>query len=280
MERIGCAVQHRGAALFVCAAWIAAAAPAARAQSAGRGALDQLVQQAIEQVQERYTRPLGRVAERRRDRVFVLLHQLPPPAGTVLEVVRAAQTGGVARVVARIEVLSSEAGVTECVERERVGRAHAEDGDLVRRPLGATRILLAPCIALLELPPEIPEVIGERVHAGLATSSAVRLVDSPDAERRAEAAYWASAAGEFASRQSTVDDVLYPVLLQTPGKLVLNLEYYPVQRGRATDIDVASVALDDLLRAWLRAGTRTPERAARLQAPAAADATVARGRDG
>jgi len=255
MKRIECAVQLRRAALFACLGWALGMQPtAAGAQSGNRGALDQLVQQAVQLVQERYTRALGRVAERRRDRVFVLLRQLPPPAGTILEVVREPASGGEPRVVARIEVLSTEAGITECVERERVGRAHAEDGDTVRRPLGAARILLAPCIPLLELAPEISEVIGERVRAGLATSNAVRLVDSPDAERRAEAAYWASAAGEFAARQSTVDEVLFPVLLQTPGKLVLNLEYYAVQRGRATDIDVASVSLDDLLRAWLRAG--------------------------
>ena len=254
MSRNDRAVQLRRAALFVCLGTGAIAIPAARAQSPTRGALDQIVQQAVAQVQERYSRSLGSVAERRRDRVFVLLRQLPPPAGTMLEVVREGANGGTPRVVARIEVLNTEAGVTECAERERVGRAHAEDGDTVRRPLGSARVLLAPCVPLLEIAPEIPEVIGERIRSGLATSTALRLVDSPETERRAEAAYWASAAGEFAARQSTVDEVLYPVLMQTPGKLVLNLEYYSVQRGRASDIDVASVALDDLMRAWLRAG--------------------------
>lgn len=247
------AVGRRATAFFISLAGMAIGSHAA-AQNPPRSALDQLVQQGVQQVQERYTRPLGRVAERRRDRVFVLLRQLPPAPGTVLEVVRPAGAGQPDRTIGRLEVLSSDAGVTECREQERTGRAHAEAGDQVRRPVGTTRLLLAPCIPLLELAPEVPDVIGERLRAALATSSAVRLIDSPDNERRAEAAYLASAAGDFVSRQANVDEVLYPVLMQTPGKLVLNLEYYTVQRGRATDIDVVSVALDDLMRAWLRAG--------------------------
>jgi len=247
------AVRRRATAFFMSLAAMALASQVA-AQNVSRSALDQLVQQAVQQVQERYTRPLGRVAERRREQVFVLLRQLPPAAGTVLEVVRPAGAGQPERIVGRLEVLSSDAGVTECREQERTGRAHAEAGDQVRRPVGTMRLLLAPCIPLLELAPEVPDVIGERLRAALASSNAVRLIDSPDNERRAEAAYLASAAGDFVSRQANVDEVLYPVLMQTPGKLVLNLEYYGVPRGRATDIDVASVALDDLMRAWLRAG--------------------------
>lgn len=253
MESRRGAVSRRATAFFMSLACMAAA-PYAFAQTPSRSALDQLVQQAVQQVQERYTRPLGRVAERRRDRVFVLLRQMPPPPGTVLEVVHPAAGGQPERVVGRLEVLSSDAGVTECREQERTGRLRAEAGDQVRRPVGTIRLLLAPCIPLLEVAAEIPDVIGERLRAALATSSIVRLADTPENERRAEAAYLASAAGDFVSRQANLDEVLYPVLMQTPGKLVLNLEYYTVSRGRATDIDVASVALDDLMRAWLRAG--------------------------
>ncbi len=247
------AVRHRATAFFVSLAWMATAC-VAHAQSTPRSALDQLVQQAVQQVQDHYTRPMGRVAERQRDRVFVLLRQIPPPPGTVLEVVRPGPGGQGERFIGRVEVLSSEAGLTECREQERIGRVRAEAGDVVRRPIGTTRLLLAPCIPLLEVAPEIPDVIGERLRAALANGNFVRLTDNPDAERRAEAAYLASMQGDFVAKQTTVDEVLYPVLLQTPGKLVLNLEYYTVQRGRATDIDVASSALDDLMRAWLRAG--------------------------
>src|SRR5262249_25693023 len=138
--------------------------------------------------------------------------------------------------------------------QERTGRAHPEANDIVRRPLGTTRLLLAPCIPLLDVSPEIPDVIGERLRAAVASSNAVRLVDNPESEHRAEAAYLASTAGDFAAHQANVDEVLFPVLLQASNKLVLNLEYYAVERGRATDIDVASVAMDDLMHAWLHAG--------------------------
>jgi hypothetical protein len=253
MTRCEAAVRRRATAFFVSLAWTAMAC-VAYAQSTSRSALDQLVQQAVQQVQDHYTRPMGRVAERQRERIFVLLRQIPPAPGTVLEVVRPGPGGQGERVIGRVEVLSSEAGLTECREQERVGRVHAEAGDVVRRPIGTTRLLLAPCIPLLEVAPEIPEVIGERLRAALANGNFVRLTDNPDAERRAEAAYLGSMQGDFVAHQTAVDEVLYPVLMQTPGKLVLNLEYYTVQRGRATDIDVASAALDDLMRAWLRAG--------------------------
>lgn len=227
----------------------------ARVQNApARSALDQLVLQAVEQIRQRYQRPLGTVAERRRDRVFVLLRQAPPAAGTRLEVVRSEAAAGSERIVARLEVLSTEAGLTECRQIERVARAQSEPGDIVRTPLGSVRLLVAPCIALADLPPEIPEVIGERIRVALLSSAFARVADDVQAERRAEAAYFSGAVGEFAARQRDVDEVLFPVLLVTPGKLVLNLEYVASERGRTTEIDVATVTQDDVLRAWLRAG--------------------------
>jgi len=222
--------------------------------STSRAALDQLVLQGVEQVRQRYQRPLGTVAERQRDRVFVLLRQAPPAAGARLEVVRNEVATGGERVVARLEVLNTQAGLTECRQIERIARAQSEPGDHVRIPLGSVRLLVAPCIALAEMPTEIPEVIGERIRVALLSSSFARVADDGQAERRAEAAYFSGAVGEFAARQRDVDEVLFPVLLITPGKFVLNLEYVSVERGRTIEIDVATVAQDDVLRAWLRAG--------------------------
>jgi hypothetical protein len=237
--------------MLVFAASIPAIAPAQT--PAPRTALDQLVQQAVEQIRLRYQRPLGSVAERRRDRVFVLLRQAPPAAGARLEVVRSETNGG-ERVVARLEVLSTEAGLTECRQVERIARAQSQPGDIVRIPLGSTRLLIAPCIALADVPQEIPDVVGERIRVALLSATFARVKDDGEAERRAEAAYFAGTVGEFAARQRDADEVLFPVLLATPGKLVLNLEYVSAERGRTTEIDVASVAQDDILRAWLRAG--------------------------
>lgn len=246
------AVRALGTAVFVALALVVPVA--AVAQTTPRGTFEQLQAQAADQVQERYARPLGRVAERRREQVLVLLRQLPPSPGTVLEAVRPAQARQAERIVARLEVLSTEAGITECRVRERVGRMQVEPGDLVRRPVGTVRLLVAPCVSLVEVAPEIPEVLGERLRTALLASTLVRVLDDPEAERRAEGAYLAGATGDFVTRQTSADEVLYPVLMQTPGKLVLNLEYYSVSRGRATDIDVVSAPLDDLVRSWLRAG--------------------------
>ena len=225
-----------------------------RTQSGSVEVIDRLVEQAARAVEERYSRPLGHVAERRRDRVLVVPLRVPPPPGTLLEVVRAASGKQPERVVARLEVLQSEAGIVECRERDRVGRAHAERDDTVRYPVGSVRLLLAPCVSLVDVAPEIPQVIGERLRAALLRSTLLAVVDSPDAERRAEAAYLSAAAAEFVARQTNVHEVLYPVLLQTAGKMMLNVEYYSVERGRAIDIDVVDAPLDDLMRAWLRAG--------------------------
>jgi hypothetical protein len=244
------AVRIRGTAFFICICLVATAAAA----DTGRSVADQLVQQASASVQERYQRSLGRVAERQRDRVFLTLRQLPPPPGTVLEVVRAAQGKQAERVVARLEVLHTEAGLTECREQARTGRSHAEAGDTVRRPVGTLRLLLAPCVSLVDLAPEITDVLGEKLRAELQHTTVADLVDDPATERRAQAAYVSNAASEFVSQQTNLDEVLFPVLLQTSGKMLLNLEYYSVERGRATDIDVVSAPLDDTMRAWLRAG--------------------------
>jgi hypothetical protein len=247
------AVRKRGAALFI-ASGLVLQPVWAFAQEASRNALEQLVHEATAEVEARYSRPLGRVAERRRERVIVILKQMPPPPGTVLEVVRgpAGQPGE--RIVARLEVLQTDSGLTECQEQERAGRTHAEPGDTVRLPVGAIRLVLAPCVSLAPLAPEIPQILGERLREALLHSGLFVLLDDAPTERRAEAAYLASAAAEFVSRLTNVDEVLFPVLVQTPGKLVLNLEYYSVERARATDIDVVAVPLDEMLRAWLQAG--------------------------
>jgi hypothetical protein len=117
------AVRARGTAFFVGLALVLACVSRAGAQTASRGVIEQLVQSAAASIRERYTRSLGRVGERRRDRVFVILRQLPPPPGTVLEVVRAAKNKQPEHVVARLEVLHTEAGLTECHEQDHVGRS-------------------------------------------------------------------------------------------------------------------------------------------------------------
>jgi len=185
------------------------------------------------------------------------MRQLPPPPGTVLEVVRGGGQPG-ERVVARLEVLQTDGGLTECRQQERAGRSNAEPGDLVRNPVGSTRLLLAPCVSLAPLPPGIPQVVGEKLRQALAPSPLFVLLDDIATERRAEAAYLSSAAADFVSRLSNVDEVLFPVLVQPPSKMVLNLEYYSVLRAQATDIDGVGVPQDELRRAWLQAGPSGP----------------------
>jgi hypothetical protein len=268
MSSSRCAVRVHRAAFFITLALGLGSLPfvAARAQDhlAARDdaaqpprsgdVIELLVQQATQVIEDRYARPLGHVAERRRDRVLVVPLRVPPSPGTVLEALRPAEGDRPEHVVSRLEVIQSEAGFIECRERDRVGRAHTEPGDAVRRPVGSTRLLLAPCVSLVDVAPEIPQVIGEKLRAALLRSTLLAVVDSPEAERRAEAAYLSSAAAEFTARQTNVDEIVFPVLLQTTGKMVLNLEYYSVERGRAIDIDVVATPLDDLMRAWLRAG--------------------------
>lgn len=268
MSSSRCAVHVHRAAFFIALALVFTTAPpstlraqdnravpggAAQPRRSG-DVIELLVQQASQVVEDRYARPLGHVAERRRDRVLVVPLRVPPSPGTILEALRPAEGDRPERVVARLEVIQSEAGFIECRERDRIRRAHAEPGDDVRRPVGSTRLLLAPCVSLVDVAPEIPQVIGEKLRAAMLRSTLLAVVDSPEAERRAEAAYLSSAAGDFASRQTNVDEIVFPVLLQTTGKMVLNLEYYSVERGRAIDIDVVTTPLDDLMRAWLRAG--------------------------
>jgi hypothetical protein len=231
---------------------------------AAQTAIDLLVQQAAEQVEKRFTRALGNVAERRRERVFVVLNEAAPPPGAQVEAMRLpkappkgappAASPPKPQLIATLEVVGTQSGTTECREIERTGRAHTEAGDFVRLPLGSTRILVAPCVPLVDLAPEIPEVVGEKLRAALLARPNLQVADELEAERRAEAAYLAGTVAEFLSKQQQIDEVLYPVLLQTPNKLILNLEYFSVKRGRATDIDVVSAVLDDMMHAWLRAG--------------------------
>jgi hypothetical protein len=148
----------------------------------------------------------------------------------------------------------------------------------VRRPVGETRLLLAPCVALIDLAPEIPDVLGEKLRTEMRGSEVFDVLDAPEVERRAQVAYTAGIAADFVVHQTNADEVLFPVLLQTPGKMVLNLEYYSVERGRATDIDVVSAPLDDLMRAWLRAGRPAPSRPARVSASPRTGVSVARDR--
>ena len=260
MENARCAVHKCGTAFFVsialvtlCSSWSGKSAAQAAAPPPPT-ALDLLAQQAAELVKERADRPIGRVTRRRRASVSVLLTQTAPAPGTRLEVVRRTKAAPAGQTVAALEVVSRDAGVAECREVERSGWAHAEAGDQVRLARGAVRLLVAPCVSIVDLPAEVADVIGETLRGILRAGSGLRIVDDLDAERRAEAAYLSAAVGDFLSQQEQVDEVLYPVLLRTESKLILNLEYFAVERGRATDIDVAAVALDDMLRSWLRAG--------------------------
>ncbi|UCE02066.1 MAG: hypothetical protein JSW67_12505 [Candidatus Latescibacterota bacterium] len=224
--------------------------------------LDSLIADAVRLVGERYSQPIGRVVERRRGRVFVVVHGEPPRSGVRLLGMRPIPGAppGRERLIAKLQVQRTTQGLVECKEVERSGREHVEKDDIVRVQGNPQRLLLAPCVALVDLAPVVTQVIGEKLRAAILGRMDVELVGERELEARAERAYWSGSVQEFLGRLDGVDEVLFPVLLQTAGRVLLNLEYYSVERGRAVQIDVAVVDTDAMLRAWLRAGN--PRRAA------------------
>lgn len=215
--------------------------------------LNELAQRAVAQIDARLSKPLGRVVERRRSRVYVVVSGTPPAKGTRL-LVRRPVTASVEQPIGTLQVMRVTEGLVECRELQRAGRAHAEANDLVRLEGVTPRLLLAPCLTHVDLVPVIPQVIGEQIRNQLLGRNTIVLVDSLDLERRAEAAYWSGRAGQFLEEEHELDLVLFPVLLLATDKLVLNLEYFSVERGRAIDVDAVSVEIDDMLRSWIRAG--------------------------
>jgi hypothetical protein len=219
-------------------------------------ALEALVRDAVQQVGARYSRPIGHVVERRRGQVFVVVEGAPPSPGTRLRASRPLKNspGDQERLIAYLEVQRVSGGFIECKEVERTSRRHAEKGDRVRVQRKPPRVLLAPCIAQVDVPPVVHQVIGEWLRTAMLGRADLELAEDADLERAAEAAFWSGRVLEFLSELQATDEVLYPVLLQTPGKLLLNLEYFSVSRRRATHVDVAAVEHDEMTAAWLSAG--------------------------
>jgi hypothetical protein len=224
--------------------------------------LDSLIADAVRLVGERYSQPIGRVVERRRGRVFVVVHGEQPRSGVRLLGMRPIPGAppGRERLIAKLQVQRTTRGLVECKEVERSGREHVERDDIVRVQGNPQRLLLAPCVALVDLAPVVTQVIGEKLRAAIVGRMDVEVVDARELEARAERAYWSGSVQKFLGGLDGVDEVLFPVLLQTTGRVLLNLEYYSVERARAVQIDVAVVEMDAMLRAWLRAGN--PRRAA------------------
>jgi hypothetical protein len=254
--------MNGGALLGSVAVWLLVAAGSAWAQPAPEATalpapqgtrLEDLARLGVQQVERRILQPIGRVAERRRSRVYVLAHGAPPPQGTRLRAMRP-NAYGHEELICTLEVQTTSGGLVECRELERTGRAHATANDIVRADRPPLRVLLAPCLTHVDLAPVIPQVVGELLRVGLLRRPEIVLTDSLDLERRAEAAYWSGMAGDFLRAQTHLELVIFPVLLLGEDKLILNLEYFSVARGRATDVDAVSVQADDMLRSWLRAG--------------------------
>ncbi len=217
-------------------------------------ALDRLAADAVALIAQRYSRPLGRVVDRQRRRVFVSIDGDAPPLGATLAVLR--RTGdafAAEQLIAHLQVTLVGPGIVECSELERTGRAHAERDDVVRLRAEPARVLLAPCATLIEMPAAIPQILGEKLRTALRTRLDLELVD--DAQRQAQAlqAYTAKTVPDFLQGQGDLDEVLFPVLLRTSEKLVLHVEYHSVPRRLAVDIAVASVGLDGVLNSWLQA---------------------------
>lgn len=219
-------------------------------------ALEALVRDAVHQIGARYSRPIGHVVERRKGRVFVVVEGAPPSPGTRLHASRPLKDSprDRERLIAYLEVERVSGGFIECKEVERTSRRHAEQGDRVRLQRDPPRVLLAPCIAQVDVPLVVPQVIGEWLRTAMLGRVDLSLVDDATLERAAEAAFWSGNVAEFLGAMRHADEVLYPVLLQTPGKLLLNLEYFSVARQRATHVDVAAVEHDEMTAAWLNAG--------------------------
>jgi len=236
-------------------------APAQESAAPGMAApvLERLVSDATGLISARYTRPLGRVVDRQRGRVFVAIDGEPPGLGAYLSVTRpfADTTRADERPIAELQVSQVSPGMVECRETSRSGREHAEKDDIVRAHGEPVRILLAPCTTLMDLPPAVPEIVGEKMRGALRARPELQLAGDGERERAAIAAYTSRTMTAFLQEQEDLDEVLFPVLLRTPDKLVLNVEYYSVSRRRAVDIAVAAVELDDMLRSWFGSGAPT-----------------------
>lgn len=233
---------------------VAAPAQEPPAPGAAAPALERLVGEATQLLLGRYTRPLGRVVDRQRGRVFVAIDGEPPALGVFLSVTRAAADSADEQPIAQLQVDQVSPGMVECRETSRSGREHAEKGDIVRAHGEPVRILMAPCATLVELPPAVPEIVGEKLRAALRARAVLQLASDGAREGAAMSAYAARTMTSFLQDQEDLDEVLIPVLLRTPDKLVLNVEVHSVARLRAVDIAVASVDLDDMLRSWFASG--------------------------
>ena len=218
--------------------------------------LEELVQRVAQQVIERFERPWGQVVERRGGRVYVV------PQGTTVELVDQflvmRPVPGMhpprERMICRLKVQRVDATIIECKEVDRTGKEHAEEGDVVRAENGLTRALLAPCISEVDLAPVIPQVIAESLRMQLHGRPTLLIDEDLQVEKEVEAAYWSGGMRDFLMRQSSYDVVLVPILLRSQERLILNVEYFSVERQAATAIDVGSVQLDEMLLSWLRAG--------------------------
>jgi hypothetical protein len=158
------------------------------------------------------------------------------------------------RLIGKLKIQGIEDTLVECKEVERTGKEHAEAGDIVREENAAIRVILAPCVSAVELAPVIPQVVGESLRLQLQGRPTLRLDEDLQIEKEVEAAYWSGTMPEFLARQENHDVVLVPILLRSQERLILNVEYFSVQRQAAIAIDVASVQLDEMLLSWLRAG--------------------------
>jgi len=147
-----------------------------------------------------------------------------------------------------------ERTIVECKEFDRTGKDHAEEGDIVREENVSTRALLAPCISDVDLAAVIPQVLGEKLRAQLQGRPTLQLIEDLELEKQIESAYWSGTMADFLSKLDNVDVVLVPILLSSKEKLILNVEYFSVRRQAATDIAVGSIALNEMLTSWLRAG--------------------------
>ncbi len=222
---------------------------------AGTSSLDALVQQAAATIQRRYTRALGRVVDRQRGRIFVAIEGEPPELGALLAVLRPIPGAkqGESRPIAQLQVSQVSPAMVECREISRAGRERTEKADIVRAHGEPVRVLLAPCATLVDLPAVIPEVVGEKLRSLLRSSPDLQLAGDPARERAAGVAYASHSIAAFLREQEDLDEVLFPVLLRTPEKLVLQIECHSFARERAVDIAVASVDLDPMLRSWFDA---------------------------
>jgi hypothetical protein len=218
--------------------------------------LEELVHRLAQQIVARYERPWGRVVERRRSRVYVVPQGTMPQRGDQVLVMRPVPDMDPPRerLIGKLKIQGIEDTLVECKEVERTGKEHAEAGDIVREENAAIRVILAPCVSAVELAPVIPQVVGESLRLQLQGRPTLRLDEDLQIEKEVEAAYWSGTMPEFLARQENHDVVLVPILLRSQERLILNVEYFSVQRQAAIAIDVASVQLDEMLLSWLRAG--------------------------